>query len=115
MSENRTNRLARGYRVYVDDNYHFSDEDERYHLGDFATYDEAVAAAKKVVEGFFQAELAGRPEDELFKGYMGHGEDSWITPIGGATEAIARFSAREYAKELSQRLSQLPSPPNSSA
>ena len=32
------------YSVYVDDNYHYMDESERYKKGDYATLDEAIAA-----------------------------------------------------------------------
>ena len=35
------------YTVYVDDNFHHGDESERYELGQFATADEAIAAAKE--------------------------------------------------------------------
>ena len=40
------------YTVYVDDNYHLPPDDERYKLSDFATLDEAVAACKRMVDGF---------------------------------------------------------------
>lgn len=31
------------YRVMVDDNFHYMDEDERYELGIFSTADEVIA------------------------------------------------------------------------
>ena len=40
------------YTVYVDDNYHYMDEDERYTLGVFDTEEEAVRAAKNVIDKF---------------------------------------------------------------
>jgi hypothetical protein len=53
MSATMRAPLERGYRVIVDDNFHFMDKDERWSLGDFATYDEALEAAKKSGQGFF--------------------------------------------------------------
>jgi hypothetical protein len=34
---------SKKYEVYVDDNFHFLDESERYRLGAFETCEEAVA------------------------------------------------------------------------
>jgi hypothetical protein len=101
-----TNPLTSGYRVMVDDNFHFMDEDERWHLGDFAIYEDALNAAKKLVEGFFSENSVGQPEDELYAGYMSFGDDPWIVPIGDAPESPTKFSAWDYAKELSRQFSQ---------
>ena len=37
------------YTVYVDDNYHYMDLEERYKLGDFITLDEAIAAFQEAL------------------------------------------------------------------
>lgn len=37
---------SKKYEVYVDDNFHFMDESERYKLGAFETCEEAIAACK---------------------------------------------------------------------
>jgi len=40
------------YTVFVDDNFHYMDESERYKLGDFPDCASAVAACKKIVDEF---------------------------------------------------------------
>ncbi len=42
------------YVVYVDDNFHYMDEDERYELGEFSDCASAVAACKEVVDRCLQ-------------------------------------------------------------
>ena len=38
------------YRVMVDDNFHFTDESERYILGEFKTLETAITACRKLVD-----------------------------------------------------------------
>jgi hypothetical protein len=38
------------YRVMVDDNFHYMDEDERFEHGSFPTAEEAIAACKRIVD-----------------------------------------------------------------
>lgn len=83
------------YQVFVDDNYHYMDEDERYKLGDFATYEEALNACKKIVDEYLQSSYKdGMKADELYAEYTMFGEDPFITG-----EPSAFFSAREYAEK----------------
>lgn len=93
---------ASGYRVMVDDNFDFMDDDERYCAGSFASYSEAVAAARRIVEKEFQNEdgtrKTGTPE-ELYDQYTSFGDDPFIVPFGGAPQ-MPRFSAWDYAKQL---------------
>ena len=44
--------LAMAYKVLVDDNYHYMDESKRYELGEFHSYEEAVAASKRIVDEY---------------------------------------------------------------
>ena len=37
------------YKVFVDDNFHYMDKDDRYFLGELDTAGAAVAACQKVV------------------------------------------------------------------
>ncbi len=84
------------YTVFVDDNYHFMEEGERYKLGEFDTYEAAVAACKTIVDEFF-----GEIEDktlsfsELWEGYMMYGDDPFVVPEPEGSH----FSAWDYAKE----------------
>jgi hypothetical protein len=45
------------YVVYVDDNFHYMDESERYKLGEFDTEEEAIHAANKLVDDFLKTHL----------------------------------------------------------
>ena len=84
------------YRVFVDDNFHYMDESERYQLGEFGTLEAAVDACKKVVDEFLVSNLRpGMTADELITQYALFGEDPFILTGDGSVP----FSAREYAAE----------------
>jgi hypothetical protein len=71
------------YELYVDDNYNYMDDDERYKAGEFDTIDEAIAAAKKIVDEFLLLTCKKRPDissEELYAVYKTSGEDPWIHP-----------------------------------
>jgi hypothetical protein len=83
------------YRVIVDDNFHFTDEDERYTDGEYADYDSAVEKCKEIVDDFLMSALKpGMTPEELRKLYVMFGEDPWITPDAPRR---MRFSAWDYA------------------
>lgn len=80
------------YTVYVDDNFHYQDEEERYTLGIFRTEEEAINAAKKIVDEFLQSQnKSGTTVDELYELYCGFGESPWIS--------FSIFNAWNYAKQ----------------
>ena len=90
------------YVVWVDDNYHFMDEDERYCAGKFSTFEAALEKATSIVEeslkhcwepGMTTGELEGR--------YKMFGDDPWVMPI---PEGIERFSAWGYAAREVNRI-----------
>ncbi|MBM4033367.1 MAG: hypothetical protein FJ291_16510 [Planctomycetes bacterium] len=83
------------YTVYVDDNFHYGDESERYKLGRFRTAERAIAAAKKVVDEYLaSAYQPGMTAEELDRSYLLFGDDPYIVPREPGTE----FSARDYAR-----------------
>ena len=86
-----------GYKVLVDDNFHFMDPEERSMLGVFPTHEEAVAACRRIVDEELQ-EWAERDitAKELYELWGMFGEDPFIESGG--------FSASEYARERSQAL-----------
>lgn len=43
------------YLVCVDDNYQYQDESERYGKGRYETADDALAAARKIVDGHLES------------------------------------------------------------
>jgi len=71
------------HELYVDDNYDYMDEDERYKAGEFDTIEEAITAAKKIVDDFLLSVYQKRPyisPEELYAVYKRSGEDPWIHP-----------------------------------
>jgi hypothetical protein len=90
------------YRVLVDDNYHYQNEDERYEAGAFDDYADALAKCKAIVEECLQEQLKpGMTAEQLYSAYVGFGEDPWVleTPDG-----VERFSAWDYARERSREI-----------
>lgn len=82
------------YRVFVDDNYHYMDESERYELGKFRTLEAAVRACKKIVDEFLDsAYRPGMTVDELVSQYCLFGEDPYVYTGNGTVP----FSGRDYA------------------
>ena len=89
------------YAVFVDDNFHFMDESERYKLGEYDTCDEAVAVCKKIVDDFLNTGYKeGMSFKELYEGYTGFGEDPFII----SDDESCFFSAWDYAKKRSVEL-----------
>lgn len=83
------------FRVAVDSNSRFMDEEERYHLPEFATLAEAIAACKEVVDGFLTCNhQPGQAAEGLFSSYKMFGEDPWIATGDGKLH----FSAWDYAE-----------------
>jgi hypothetical protein len=91
-----------GYRVLVDDNFHFMDEDERYGVGVFESYAEAVAKCERIVEDCLRVQLQpGMTADELYRMYMMFGEDPWIA---GKPEGPSSFSAWDFARTRTREI-----------
>lgn len=89
------------FTVYVDDNYHYQDETERYKLGEFDSYEDAVIECKKIVDEFFAGAVpTEKTSDELLSEYKRYGEDPWITPEPEG----CHFSAWSYAEERCKSL-----------
>lgn len=88
------------WTVYVDDNFHYMDEDERYVLGYFETYESAEEACRKIVDRFLDRQTA-KTADELYQLYTSFGEDP---SISGPKADGRSFSAWGYAKKRSQEL-----------
>jgi hypothetical protein len=96
--ERKRSPLA-GYRVLIDDNFHFMDEEDRYEHGVFGTADEAVTACKRVVDRCLKSML--KPDTTaaaLYDQYVSFGEDPYVVAVD-RTDAWVTFSAWDYAKE----------------
>ncbi len=89
-----------GFELFVDDNYHYMDEQSRYKAGTYSSYDEALARAMAIVDEFLeQNHQPGMTSQELYQGYIGFGEDPFIIP-----ESQPRFSAWNYARSRCQEI-----------
>lgn len=72
------------YRVLVDDNFHYMDKSERYELGTYDLYDEALVAAKRIVDDFLLSNAASQNSaKELMDHYIACEDDPFITPSNG--------------------------------
>lgn len=88
------------YTVYVDDNYHYQDEEHRHKLGEFASVDEAVAACKRIVDEYLQGAMEpGKSADDLYSSYVHFGENPFIAGADGVP-----FSAWSYAKQRCEEI-----------
>ena len=89
------------YEVYVDDNYHYMDEGERYSGGVFDSWEAAEAKCRGIVDEFLLANYKeGMATDELLRVYKSFGEDPWIL----FPRDDRRFSAWNYAAERCQEI-----------
>ena len=82
------------YTVFVDDNFHYMDESERYKLGEYTDCPSAVAACKKLIDEYLQQGFTHNTTvEELQKSYSFFGEDPFIL----SDDPDCKFSARDYA------------------
>jgi hypothetical protein len=93
-----------GYTLFVDDNYHYMDESYRYRQGDYPTLEQALQAARDIVENWLLANYRpGMTAEALYEGYIQYGEDPFIVPPAG--EEVA-FSAWDYARQRCSELTE---------
>ena len=92
--------FKKNYTVFVDDNFHYMDANERYKKGKYKTLEEAISVCEKIVdenlEELYAPEMSSR---ELMTRYCLFGEDPWIS----GAEKIP-FHARNYAEERIDQL-----------
>ncbi len=79
------------------------DESEAYNLGKYETYEDAMVAAKAIVEEFFVQNLKrGLTAEQLRAQYCFYGEDPIILPNEHGEHPV--FSARDYADEIYEKI-----------
>jgi hypothetical protein len=84
------------FTVFVDDNYHYMDESERYKKGEYESYEAALSVCKKIVDEYLASAFEeGMDVADLIKIYVLFGDDPFIVP----SPEGERFSARDYARE----------------
>jgi hypothetical protein len=92
------------YKVMIDDNYHYMDEDSRWQYGIFETVEEAIAACRCYVDKcLHESHEPGMTAGALFQRYTLFREDPYIVVFDG-TDPNATFSGWDYAKERSRAM-----------
>ena len=87
------------YTVYVDDNFHYMDEDARYKYGAYESLEEAVQVCKAIVDACLtRGYEPGVSARKLYEGYVASGDDPFIVGPG------AKFSAWTYARQRCEAL-----------
>ena len=92
------------YKVMVDDNFHYMEEDERRERGIYGSVEEALAACRNVVDAWLAANYkSGMSSAELIEQYKSFGDDPFIVVLPGAS-VEAKFSAWSYAAARAQAM-----------
>ncbi|HKM51664.1 MAG TPA: hypothetical protein VJZ75_10850 [Candidatus Bathyarchaeia archaeon] len=87
--------MSRRYRVCVDDNFHYMDDDERYIDGEFDDCESARKRCMEIVDVYLKnAYKDGMTFDQLLDSYESFGEDPWISSTDDC-----KFSAWNYAEQ----------------
>jgi len=83
------------YTVYVNENSHYMDDEERRKAGEFEDREAAIACCKRIVELSLAECGPSRDPEEIFRKYTTFGDDPWIS----TDDPDCRFSAWDYARE----------------
>jgi hypothetical protein len=87
------------YRVMVDDNSHYQEEDARREHGVYETLEEARAICRTLVDRSLGDEYRpGISAEQLYDRYTSFGDDPFIVAVDGREKGVL-FSAWTYAKE----------------
>jgi hypothetical protein len=96
------------YKVLIDDNFHYMNEEYRDTAGVFETAAEAIAECKEIVDDCLKPMLQpGMTAAALYEQYEGFGDDPFIVPVD-PNDAPVAFSAWAYAKQRCQVLGAKP-------
>ena len=92
------------YKVIINDNAHYMDENERVNHGVFASADMAIAACKEIVDGELNTmRQPGTTAKELYRLYIAFGPDLFVVPLNPKDPEV-NFSAWTYAKRQCKNL-----------
>jgi hypothetical protein len=88
------------YTVFVDDNFHYMDESERYMFGTFPSPEAAIEACRQIVDDFLEESCKGlQPSSEaVYEHYVAFGPDPFIVTNDPSIPKVP-FSAWTYARE----------------
>ncbi len=91
------------YKVMVDDNFHYTDEDERSEYGTFLTVEEALGTCRRLVDEALLAQYQdGETAVQLFERYKSFGDDPFLVALDSAPKI--EFSAWTYAERRASEL-----------
>jgi len=89
------------YKVIVDDNFHYGEEDERSEYGTYPTAEEAQEVCRRLVDASLLAEYRdGQTGEQLFDRYTSFGDDPFVVSLDGAPRV--EFSAWTYARQRAE-------------
>ena len=89
------------FEVFVDDNFHYQDESERYRFGEYETYEKAAEICRGIVDRqLLHLYKQGDSAAELYFSYTSFGEDPFIRPAPKED----RFSAWDYARQRCEEI-----------
>ncbi|MDR3570644.1 MAG: hypothetical protein P4L81_00365 [Candidatus Pacebacteria bacterium] len=89
------------YKVKVNDNFHYMDSNYCYEQGMYETVKDAIAACREIVDQSLEELQPLVSAEELYRIYVSFGDDPFIEVLDG-TDASAKFSAWDYAKQRSR-------------
>jgi hypothetical protein len=91
------------YKMMVDDNFHYMEEDERWEHGTFPSAEKAIAACRRLVDESLMGEYRpGMTATQLHDRYTSFGDEPFIVAPSGAVKID--FSARDYARSRVEAL-----------
>lgn len=83
------------YQIFIDDNFHYMDEDYRRFHGEYNTLEEAIGFCRNIVDKYIGGmDYQNSSFDQLWEQYTAFGDDPWIS---GPVEGVP-FSAWDYAR-----------------
>jgi hypothetical protein len=96
-----SDEIKNGYRVMVDDNFHYMDERYRECAGTFDNYEDALGLAQKIT---FESVVSNESSTaaETFQKYKDFGKDPFIQPFGEAEPPEENYSAWTTAEMLAE-------------
>ncbi len=85
--------MSKSYTVFIDDNYHYMDEGERYAIGSYDSLEKAIEACEKItLRSLNDLYEEGITPEALSARWAMFGEDPFIV---GCENGVP-FSARKY-------------------
>ena len=91
------------YKIMIDDNFKYMDEDARTEHGTVATADEALDICRALVDmSLLERYEDGQTAEELYERYTDFGKDPFVVALDGAPKVT--FSAWTYARRRAEEL-----------